>query len=415
MLIRLKNTILEINAQLLSVPKPLKKNIFFVAFSAFAILGSYPFIRASTTALFLQNHGAKNSPLVWLGSVGTLAILVTLYNFLQTKVRVQVLFLFSSLGTCLGLGLFYYLLELGQSFWSYPLFILKEAYIVLLFHMALGYLNSTIDYKLARSLLGPLGAVGSFGGIIGGLITSQYAKVWGLGTIIGIGVFLIVLATISFWFTDKNINISESKKIQKKENLFSDLGEVKKYVFAIGGIIALAQFSIALMNFKFNLQLETSFPDKIGKTEFLAELYTAVNAMSLFLQLIILPIALRSFKLRNIHLLLPVSYLALVLLVLALPYGGLWPVALGFWFYKSFDYSFFQASKELLYFPLGAKQKYAAKYLNDLVIYRLAKGLISLILIFIQSPILVNIMLAISLVLWGLLVFPLFKLRPNEA
>ncbi len=398
----------------MEVPKPLKKNIFFVAFAAFTILGSYPFIRASATALFLQNHGAKNSPLVWLGSVGTLAVLVTIYNFLQTKIRVQTLFLFSSLGTCIGLGLFYYLLELGQSFWSYPLFILKEAYIVLLFHMALGYLNSIIDFKLARSLLGPLGAVGSFGGIIGGLITSHYAKEWGLGIIIAIGVTLILLATISFWFTDKDINISENKRIENKESLFSDLREVKGYVFAIGGIIALAQFAIALMNFKFNIQLESIFPDKIGKTEFLAQLYTAVNAMSLFLQLLILPIALRSFKLKNIHTFLPASYLVLILFMVAMPYGGLWPVALGFWFYKSFDYSFFQASKELLYFPLGAKQKYAAKYLNDLVIYRLAKGLISLILIFIQSPLLVNIMLAISLVLWGILLFPLFKLRPDE-
>lgn len=283
--------------------------------------------------------------------------------------------------------------------------------------MVIGFLNSSIDLKLAKSLLGPLGAVGSLGGMLGGIITSSYAKAWGLEVIILVGVSMVLLAGVSFWFTDHSINLSENKKPmeQKKDSLFSDIGSVKAYVLSIAGIIALAQFAIALMNFKFNIQLETFFPDKIGKTEFLAQLYTAVNGMSLFLQLLVLPIALKVVKLKNIHLFLPSSYLGLILLILLLPYGGLWPVALGFWFFKSFDYSVFQASKELLYYPLGARQKFAAKYLNDLVVYRLAKGAISLILIFIQSPILVNIMLVASLVIWAVLLIPLFKFKPVES
>ncbi len=283
--------------------------------------------------------------------------------------------------------------------------------------MVIGFLNSSIDLKLAKSLLGPLGAIGSLGGMIGGIVTSSYAKVWGLEVIILIGVSMVLLAGLSFWFTDHSINLSENKKApnEKKDSLFSDIGSVKAYVLSIAGIIALAQFAIALMNFKFNLQLESIFPDKIGKTEFLAQLYTAVNGMSLFLQLLILPIALKVIKLKNIHLFLPSSYLGLMLLILLLPYGGLWPIALGFWFFKSFDYSVFQASKELLYYPLGAKQKFAAKYLNDLVVYRLAKGAISLILIFIQSPIVVNIMLVASLVIWAILLIPLFKFKPRES
>ena len=397
--------------------KSLKTNILFISLSAFFVLASYPFIRASVTALFIQHNGAKNSPLVWLGSVATLSLLVTFYSYFQTRFKIQTLFLVSAIGTSAGLYLFYYFLEGGNSIWSYPLFILKEAYIVLLFHMVIGFLNSSIDLKLAKSLLGPLGAVGSLGGMLGGIITSGYAKAWGLEVIVLIGIVLILLAGFSFWFTDHSNNFSEriTTKTESKDSLFSDIGSVKAYVLSIAGIIALAQFSIALMNFKFNLQLESVFPDKIGKTEFLAQLYTGVNGMSLFLQLLVLPIALKVFKLKNIHLFLPSSYLGLILIILLLPYGGLWPIALGFWFFKSFDYSVFQASKELLYYPLGAKQKFAAKYLNDLVVYRLAKGAISLILIFIQSPILVNIMLVASLVIWAVLLIPLFKFKPKES
>ena len=314
--------ITEINSQLLGLDKHLKRNVLFISLSAFFILASYPFIRAASTALFSQNHGAKNSPHVWLGSVGTLVILVTIYNFLQTRIKIHSLFAYSGLGTCFGIGLFYFLLERqGGGFWSYPLFIIKEAYIVLLFHMVIGYLNSSIDYKLAKSLLGPLGAVGSLGGIIGGLITSNFAKEWGLGAIIGIGIVLILFSIISFWLTDQNVNLSEVKVTEKKNNksLFEDLGNVKYYVLSIAGIIALSQFSIALMNYKFNLHLEVAFPDKIGKTEFLAKLYTAVNVLSLLLQIFVLPFALRILHLRTVHLFLPSSYLGLFLVVMLLP------------------------------------------------------------------------------------------------
>lgn len=412
----LKKVIIEVNDQLTGLDKPSKINIFFVALSAFCVLGSYPFIRSSATALFLQNHGAKNSPLVWLGSVGTLAILVTIYNFLQTKFKIHHLFGVSGILTGIGFVAFYALLESGQTFWSYPLFILKEAYIVLLFHMVIGYLNSSIDYNLARSLLGPLGAIGSLGGLLGGLIVSNFAKEWGLGVIVFLGVALIFCAVLSFWFTDQSINISEvdPHKKEAKKSLLSNIGEVKKYVFTIAAVIALAQFTIALMNFKFNLQLEEAFPDKIGKAQFLAQLYTGVNGMSLLLQIFVIPIALRLFHLKNIHLFIPISYLGIVLILVCLPYGGILPIALGFWFYKSFDYSVFQTAKELLYYPLGTRQKYAAKYINDMVVYRLAKGAISLILIFIQSPLLVNIMLVLFTGIWAILLIPLFKLRPTE-
>ena len=48
---------------------------------------------------------------------------------------------------------------------------------------------------------------------------------------------------------------------------------------------------------------------------------------------------------------------------------------------KSLDYSVFRASKELLYLPLGYKEKTQGKAVVDIMTYRVAKGLASLLVL----------------------------------
>ena len=69
-----------------------KANFFLVSLSLFFVLFSYPIIRSTTTAMFLQSHGAKNSPLVWLYSVLGLTLVVFLFNKFQRKLKVHRLF-----------------------------------------------------------------------------------------------------------------------------------------------------------------------------------------------------------------------------------------------------------------------------------------------------------------------------------
>jgi AAA family ATP:ADP antiporter len=89
--------------------------------------------------------------------------------------------------------------------------------------------------------------------------------------------------------------------------------------------------------------------------------------------------------------------------------GVLQLVAGTFLFMKAFDYSLFTASKELLYYPLDTLQKYGAKYVSDMVVYRLSKGLIAVILIKYQDFKFLNIMMGISLFIWFISLIYLFK------
>jgi AAA family ATP:ADP antiporter len=90
---------------------------------------------------------------------------------------------------------------------------------------------------------------------------------------------------------------------------------------------------------------------------------------------------------------------------------GLLPVAALYTYFKAADYSLFSAGKELLYQPLSRLQKYGAKYLTDMLVYRAAKAMVAAVLIYVQSSTMLNMLMLIFLVLWTGLVLRLFQLH----
>jgi len=382
-------------------------------FALFFALFSYPLIRSTTTAMFLDSYGAQNSPLVWFYSVIVLAIVVFIYNKFQTHSNIQQLYLFTSLFSVVFflLGIAFFLN--GGKLWAYYLFIWKEVYIVLLVHMIFGHVNASIPLDLAKTLFGPLGALGSLGGVLGGIATSYLSFYFKTETILGVGTLLIILSALCFQRTKLSLFITasetdENSSTKKLAPLVSIKG-VAKYVFLLGGVIALSQFIINLANFKFDVLFSSLVPDKELKTRYLGYLYTVVNVMGLFIQIILVPICLNKFRRRTVHLFIPSFYLILALGGLILGGGQLILLGLTFALLKGIDYSLFSAAKEIMYIPLNFKQKYGAKYVNDMVIYRFAKGLISFFLIYFQSLVVIDSLLIVFLILWIMLVFPLFR------
>ncbi len=82
-----------------------------------------------------------------------------------------------------------------------------------------------------------------------------------------------------------------------------------------------------------------------------------------------------------------------------------------FIYFKSADYSIFSAGKEILYQPLTSSQKYGAKYLTDMLVYRFSKALIAAVLIYLQSSTILNMMMISFLVIWLILIVKLFKIQ----
>jgi AAA family ATP:ADP antiporter len=93
--------------------------------------------------------------------------------------------------------------------------------------------------------------------------------------------------------------------------------------------------------------------------------------------------------------------------------GGeaLFATALFYIYLKASDYSLFSGGKELLYQCLRPEQKYGAKYLTDMLVYRFSKALIAAVLIYLHSSSILNVMMTIFLFSWLILVIRIFHMQ----
>ncbi|MBT6325275.1 MAG: hypothetical protein HOJ35_04855 [Bdellovibrionales bacterium] len=402
---KIKNIFSEIN----QLDPSSKKNILFVGLSIFSILFSYPIVRSTTTAIFLDSFGAKSSPLVWLLSVIILSFVIGIFSRWQTRLSIHKLYFYTSIFSFVFflLGIIIYIS--GFKHFAYLLFVWKEAYIVLLLHMVLGYFNTSINVSQAKVLYGPLGAVGSIGGILGGLCTTQLTFLFSSTVILPIGGLFILISGLFFVNTDRSICLSKNLDSEEKMTPLKSIKEIKKYVFWFAIIIALSQFTISIANFKFNLLFDEIVTDKLLKVRYLGKLYSAVNLTSLIIQILFIPICYKYIKNKHVHFFLPLFYLFMTIIGFTLGGNFLLPVASTFVLFKGLDYSLLNVAKELIYFPLNNFQKYGAKYLCDILVYRSSKGMVSFLLIFFQSDKIIMTALYIFLGLWFLSVFPLFS------
>lgn len=396
----------------MELPKDERSRLLQTGIVLFCLLFSYPFFRATTTSLLLSSYGAKGSPYAWIFSVVILSFVVTIINQLQKTKTIHFIFSLTSMTTLFLFGSFYFLLKCSGVFWTYPLYILKEVYIVILVHATIGQLNASVSEKTAELAYGPIGAIGSLGGIFGAFLTGYVSKVWNIEAVLILGMFIISLAVFVFNYPTKGA-ATHFKQSSKRRSPISSIKGAGKYVFYIALVVAASQFVVNIGNYQFNLYLEHRFAglDRQVQTSFLGLVYGWINLVSLVIQIFLLPLVLKFVPHKLTHLSIPIVYGAFAL-VTAMTTGvgvmGITPVVSAFVVYKGMDYSIFSAAKEMLYFTLSDIQKYGAKYIVDMIVYRLSKGFISVILILLPVS-LINYLMFLSLGLWILILIPLFR------
>lgn len=408
------NPIKKIHNEFKNLSQRNRHDILLVAVNMFLLLFSYPLIRSVSTAIFVESYGAKNTPLVWILSVVALALFVSLFNKLQKTKNIFYLYrvvVTSTLVTLLVCNFLYYL-KFNPSAYFY--YVWKEVYIVLLVHLSLGYLNARLDFKIARIAYGPLGALGSFGGVLGGEFTNivipwvnkNIAEGFGLIVVGIIGILILSISAFIFRSSD-NVSMALSEPTRPRKSPLGSVKEVKSYVLLIAAIVGISQFVINLANFKFNLGLEQFITGAEEKGAFLGRVYRNINFLSFIFQIFLIPILFRYLKVKWIHFMIPFIY-TLVFFTTLGPIGGFAPIMVLFVIYKGLDYSIFSAAKEMLYFPLGEMGRYGAKYIVDMIVYRASKMLISVVLLYYNSAFFVDCTLGICLIVWVVLTAFLF-------
>lgn len=390
-------------------PRP-KEHLWFFLGAYFLVQFAYPLVRAASTTMFIEDFGAKSSPLAWLLAVLFLIISIFLCNKFQARHNVQSVFFWVSLisASIFGISLSGHLG--GIKIFTFLSFIWKEIYIVIQIHLLLGYANNYFRKDEFKQLIGLVGAVGSVGGIFGGLTTSLLGHNLGTNFVAGTALVFVFLPALLFKHTPGLNKISDMKRG------ISPLGtiqgkDLRQYVLLIALIVMLTQFIINIADFNFNIAFEKAVTNSSERTGYLGSIYTLINLLTFMIQFFLMPFILPRISEKTLHLFIPISYLVLTLALMTSSGGLLIPLA-GFYVYlKSSDYSLFSGGKELLYQSLNQEQKYGAKYLTDMLTYRASKALIAAVLIYLQSSYILNMMMIIFLVVWLILVIRLFGIH----
>lgn len=382
-----------------------ERRIFvFCSISFFFCLGSYPAIRSLAQSLFLEHVGAEKIPYAWMITIFALAFVIALFNKLQKTYYVQRLHSLIGFVSLFLLGGSYLAMEAGQSWGAYSFFIWKEIYIVMLVGFTFSFCNNFYQENQAKLLYGPYGAIGAVGAVIGGQMTAYLSGQKMLGAVLIMGIAATLISSYLFSRTGKTLKMFK-KEVEDTSPLVA-IKDVKVYVFYMCLLVASTQFAINSATQMFYLLLEVDMPDKFKRTAYLGEVFSLINLISLLINLLIMPWLLNIVSTRVIQFFIPVLFLLCVSL-----FGGAHvPLILAGGFFVSFkaiDYSLFSVVKELLYFPLNKMQKFGAKYITDIFVYRSAKTLIAVLLVSFSSKDEIFLILVMSLILWLISVFAL--------
>lgn len=384
------------------------KNLWLFLGAYFLVLFNYPLVRASSTTFFFEAFGAKSTPAAWLWAVLFLTVAITICNKLQSIFTVQKVFLIASLFSAL---IFSGSLLGTSKFMPYGGFIWKDIYIVIQVHLLLAYANSIFSREEFKVLIGPIGAVGSLGGVLGGLLTSYLSSQSGTLLVMIVGIVFVFAPALFFFGTPALLKLEEMRQKQGSPLASLNTPDLKRYVIYIALIVGLTQFIINIADFRFNLVFEQSYTDSTLRTIMLGHVYTWTNLVTLIFQFLVLPFLLPRISEKNLHLFIPLSYLACVGGLIIGQGVGFIAISALYIYFKAADYSLFSAGKEMLYHPLRPEQKYGAKYLTDMLMYRASKAMIAAVLIYLQSSMILNMMMIIFLSLWVIMILKLFQLH----
>ena len=354
-----------------------KKNSTLVFLSYFFVLFSYPFTRSVSQSLFYDHYTAKDYSLATFFSVLALSVAIFISNRIQENIGAQKLF--SGIGA-VTIALFvgtYALLANGHPPAAFYMFAVKEAYIVLLLHLILAYSNATFTLEQVKRLYGPLGAIGAIGGIVGGQLTSKMSADLGVLAAFGLGLGGIAFSMLTFSMT-KRMTLTRQEAMEVSP--LKSISKVNKYVWLIAGVVAVSQWVIFIADLQFNILFEGAFATKDERAAYLGNLYSLVNTVSLLIHFVVLPWLMVKVSARKIFFTVPLLYIALILGGVGAGAGALMASAFVFVTLKGADYSVFNVTKEVMYYPLDKMQKFGAKYITDMFIYRLAKALIAFVM-----------------------------------
>jgi AAA family ATP:ADP antiporter len=361
--------------------------LLFCMFSAFFICGEYAATRPISNALFLTYFSSKAYPWVWLATVPLNLSVIYLYNRFLPRLGPLKIFAFTStaiivvnLATSFFAGSFPFLVFL-QYAW-------KDIYVLLMLKQLWSMIHSTISEN-GKHWYGVIYTAGTFGAVLGSCVPTTLATVIGSEAILcftlpiylaAMMVFAIALRFSAFGHRqDFQQELTQSPKPSEAFSLIRSSSTLSAVLF----LVIFMQFSVGLMEYQFNANLELNILDMNLRAAYSGKLTAITNMCCLVLQAAGGFLLIRTLGLRKSHVLIPSLLAFSALMSILFPYFGV--ISFSYVFLKTVDFSLFNIAREMLYAPLKLEEKYKAKAVIDVFAYRTSKAVMSLGIIALQA------------------------------
>lgn len=370
------------------------------------ILFSYSLARGPSESLFLKHYDERALPGLWVEVGFSAALVVSIYNRALRRLSLPQIFQLSYALTGLSLaGLTLWgssgevhdggaLTLLGLTFpygRATMLRLWSDLYIVVLVETYWSLANLYFPLKAARYLYGGLCAAGTIGSMAGNLFVQRYATSWSTESLILLvfpSLALMSALTVplarAFKRRREQVELKASRSKPNQGDLLSGLKVIARsdYLIWVLWLVLISQISVTLIDYQYKAYLRELYPDTDARTAFQGYLYLSIDLGSLIMQ------ALTGLILGALGVGLTLLYIPILLLGLSLS-SAILPAMLAIASAKSaskfLTYSIFKSAKELLYFPLSYEEQTQGKAVIDILVYRQAKILASVLLLILAA------------------------------
>ncbi|MCE9591864.1 MAG: hypothetical protein K8S99_15235 [Planctomycetes bacterium] len=349
------------------------------------LLGGYEFVRSASGTLFQKAYGKERMVYLMAGMPIGVLLLVWVYGRILSFAGPRLTLIVTTLGSAVLLAAANAALAAGWRPASVILYILREAYVVLIIEQYWSFLNSTLGDANARRLNGPICGVASLGAIACGWFVSRYTG----HTLLFAGVEVVVTtpnlpylaallalpaafcSDMAYRVTGEPADTPPRREPHRAALALREFARAPMLICLLGVILATQVIAASI---------ELRFWDKLGaaitlldqRTAYAAGVFVTINIIAGVLQFVASPLLLRWAPLRVIHVAIPLMHVTACGVMIA--QGGLGFTVFTYTLFKCVDYSVFRAAKELLYIPLGFDARYRAKEVIDVFGYRFGKG-----------------------------------------
>ena len=345
-----------------------------IGLAAAFLLCGYEFIRSSANTLFKQAYGKEGLP--YIMALMPIGVLLMLYGYGRSLSRFgpRATLLITTLLSAAAVFACYGLIQAKIKAASGVLYIVREAYVVLIIEQLWSFLNSRLSVQHARVLNGPICGLGSIGAIAGGFAVAAYSKSLGTATMLIFGALAmlpaLVCALLAYRYCGEPVR--EADTATSSDTLGVRLLTRERMLLFLMLIIIATQVISSTTDLAFQGALQDRYPDANEQNAVSGAFYAWLNVFSAVGQFLVAPLLLFLAPLWLVLLILPLLNVAACVYAWSVP--SLFAYGLAYQVFKAIDYSVFRAAKEPLYIPLSFDARFRAKELIDVWGYRFSKG-----------------------------------------